>query len=403
MTTQLLKLNIGSGPNKIDGYESVDHIFGHEAFPLAYGDATCDQVYASNVLEHFPIGAVLDVLKEWFRVLAPGGRIRIAVPDGQYWAKKFADGEIDAMYRMHGGQTSDRDYHYVSFTDRTLRDALAQAGFAGIHTFEPEYADTSTQDGQLRIAAIKPLESQKPWIGKKIIGLMSMPRLGYTANFGSIATVTTQYGIDFRMVGGAFWGHGLERGIQTACAGDRPWAEFRDAYKRGEAKPACDWICFYDYDTVFSRSQFERLMVLFDTHREFDALAPVQIKREAPDVLANWGGDFDMQQFRENQISPAITAHFGCTFVRPEAILAMAKPWFWGKPNDEGEWGEFRMDDDIRFWHEFKNAGGRLGIASKISVGHIEESVKYMGKDGAIVTQRITDFVKDGVPKTVWG
>ena len=50
--------------------------------PLPFEDNTFDLVYASHVLEHIPWYKVEEVVKEWVRILKPGGVLEVWVPDG---------------------------------------------------------------------------------------------------------------------------------------------------------------------------------------------------------------------------------------------------------------------------------------------------------------------------------
>lgn len=79
---------------------------------IEYGDATqglplqeasCDVVYSSHMLEHLDRDGAGQFLKEAFRVLRPGGVIRIAVPDlkrqvAQYNESGDADAFLEATY-----------------------------------------------------------------------------------------------------------------------------------------------------------------------------------------------------------------------------------------------------------------------------------------------------------------
>src|SRR2546425_10385369 len=46
-----------------------------------FKDESAELVYACHVLEYFDRVEVVDVLREWHRVLAHGGVVRLAVPD----------------------------------------------------------------------------------------------------------------------------------------------------------------------------------------------------------------------------------------------------------------------------------------------------------------------------------
>lgn len=87
-----LHLNLGSGPRglsdrawlNVDGYRdrNVDHLMDFvRPWPLPC--AAFEGIFSEHVLEHFDPEQGLFVLGECFRVLRPGGVIRIIVPDGE--------------------------------------------------------------------------------------------------------------------------------------------------------------------------------------------------------------------------------------------------------------------------------------------------------------------------------
>jgi predicted SAM-dependent methyltransferase len=49
--------------------------------PLPFPASSCDAVYASHLLEHLYLDDALKLLRECFRVLRPGGTLRLVVPD----------------------------------------------------------------------------------------------------------------------------------------------------------------------------------------------------------------------------------------------------------------------------------------------------------------------------------
>jgi predicted SAM-dependent methyltransferase len=68
---------------------------------------------ANHVLEHQSYELVGETLREWARVLAPGGHLDIGVPDARFVAEQWVRGEIDtaeANYWILGGH-SDRFAH----------------------------------------------------------------------------------------------------------------------------------------------------------------------------------------------------------------------------------------------------------------------------------------------------
>ena len=81
-------LNLGCGSAFHPDWINID-FHNHGGSVLAYDlrlgiplpDATVDVVYHSHVLEHFTREGGVTFLTECFRVLRPGGLLRIAVPD----------------------------------------------------------------------------------------------------------------------------------------------------------------------------------------------------------------------------------------------------------------------------------------------------------------------------------
>lgn len=85
------KLQLGCGGNFLQGWLNTDiTLYSQEAvyldltqpFPIA--DSSFDRVFSEHAIEHIPYISGLHMLQESFRVLKPGGRIRISCPDFQF-------------------------------------------------------------------------------------------------------------------------------------------------------------------------------------------------------------------------------------------------------------------------------------------------------------------------------
>jgi hypothetical protein len=92
-----LKLNLGSGPSKMEGFLSVDCI----EFPtidvvtdltkkFPWDNNTVEEVHCSHTLEHFEAMERVHFVNELYRVLIPGGKATIITP---YWASCRAYGD----------------------------------------------------------------------------------------------------------------------------------------------------------------------------------------------------------------------------------------------------------------------------------------------------------------------
>lgn len=95
-----------------------------------------DEIYASHVLEHVPQKKVLDTLKGIRRVLRPGGKFYISVPDLDILAHSLINPQASPNMKFHimrmmfGGQVDNFDFHYFGWNQLFLYDFLSQAGFS---------------------------------------------------------------------------------------------------------------------------------------------------------------------------------------------------------------------------------------------------------------------------------
>lgn len=139
-------LDVNPGP-------CVDHV-GNADDLQRFSNDTFSELYASHVLEHFDyVNQLVAVLKEWRRVLAPGGTLYVSVPDLDVLAQLFVDREslsfkdrFMVMRMMFGGHVDKHDYHLVGLNEEFLGDLLRIAGFTAIRRVSGFglFQDTST-------------------------------------------------------------------------------------------------------------------------------------------------------------------------------------------------------------------------------------------------------------------
>jgi predicted SAM-dependent methyltransferase len=114
----------------------VDHI-GNAMDLRQFADATFHDIYASHVLEHFCYQTeLLPVLREWRRVLVPGGTLRLSVPDLDILAHLVLqrhtldiNQRFFVMRMIFGGHMHDYDHHRVGLNFEFMYSYLQQAGF----------------------------------------------------------------------------------------------------------------------------------------------------------------------------------------------------------------------------------------------------------------------------------
>ena len=169
------KLEIGPGRTVSPGFESLDispeykvgegmprsvDYIADASKPLPFDGSTFDVIYASHVLEHFPWYQIESILKEWARVLKPGGILEVWVPDGLKICRAFVDAESgndytaeDGWYKFNeerdpckwangriftfGDGSGARDHpnwHLSLFSERYLKLLMKNVGMTGIKT-----------------------------------------------------------------------------------------------------------------------------------------------------------------------------------------------------------------------------------------------------------------------------
>lgn len=147
-TARKLKLNIGAGKRRLPGYVGIDAVerpaadivaFAHE-IPLADGCAI--EVLAIHLVEHVHLWELPPILKEWARLLEPGGRLVLELPDlikccANVLAGRSVPNKHPHQIGMFGlyGDTQQCDpfmAHKWAYTFKTLAPIVEAAGFRDI-------------------------------------------------------------------------------------------------------------------------------------------------------------------------------------------------------------------------------------------------------------------------------
>ena len=144
------RLHIGANVRK-DGWEVfnivpsaiVDHV-GDARELSRFLDNTFYELYASHVLEHFDyLNEVTAVLLEWKRVLVPGGRLMISVPNLDALCYLYSHEKVTTledkytlMRLIFGAHSDPHDHHNSGFSPELLTKYLVEAGFELVETLD---------------------------------------------------------------------------------------------------------------------------------------------------------------------------------------------------------------------------------------------------------------------------
>ena len=137
---------IATDKAQLDLLREVDWVFHFESNPV-------DAILAEHVWEHLDCSAAVVATQNCFKYLAPGGYIRVAVPDGLHPDESYID------YVKPGGWGAGSDDHQVLYTYRTLQTVFASVGFeiSLLEYFDERgtfhYQEWSPSDGMIRRSA----------------------------------------------------------------------------------------------------------------------------------------------------------------------------------------------------------------------------------------------------------
>lgn len=114
-------VNIACGTSYVSGWLNLDYTPASPAVTkanllgqLPLGDAAADVLYSSHFLEHVPRRRVAGFLAECFRVLKPGGQIRLALPDLDELCREY-------LCRRGAGEHAKADFVVLEMLDQCVR------------------------------------------------------------------------------------------------------------------------------------------------------------------------------------------------------------------------------------------------------------------------------------------
>lgn len=151
-----IKLHLGCGKKILSGFVNIDILPSDGVDEICsvtdlshYTDNSVDLIYACHILEHFGRHEYKNVLKEWFRVLRPGGILRLSVPSFEACVKRYQHTHdiSEILGLICGGQKDEYDFHKIIFDTKFLSNTLTQEiGFKAISTWDWQTTEHSETD-----------------------------------------------------------------------------------------------------------------------------------------------------------------------------------------------------------------------------------------------------------------
>jgi predicted SAM-dependent methyltransferase len=184
------KLNLGCGNKKEPGYIDVDLFAGpavDEVFELddiPYADGTIGGIHSEHALEHMGWHRAEGALKEWCRVLKPGGEVILYMPDVELCFKKYLEAPLEdpffmktrAWYKftVYGIQTSqagepdEAQTHKCGYSKEEIAIVMERNGFIvnSVENYGGPGQKLDYNTPSMAIKAVKPISDLKiGWVG----------------------------------------------------------------------------------------------------------------------------------------------------------------------------------------------------------------------------------------------
>jgi hypothetical protein len=312
--------------------------------------------------------------------------LKLSVPDFEAIAQGYLAGQqLSIDHEMLGPHITEDDCYGSAYDWARMAGLLRQSGLICVGWWTEE---APTEERRLNMKAMKPLASLPTFQG-----IMSVPRLGWNDFWACALSALSPMGVGITTITGAYW----EQCLEKAC---------KQAMSEHEN---LDYLLLLDYDSVFTTENIIDLISYAAIYPEADALAPIQAHRYKCSMLLTLpdeNGDTATTESVGNlrrDILPANTAHMGCTLVKRAVFEELPAPWFRSIPAESGWWEDGKIDADIAFWNTLRDCGFSLYLANRVSIGHLENMVRWPDSQLRAVYQHPNDFKTTGAPpRFVW-
>jgi len=150
-------VNIGCGERYVEGMTNLDgnilrkkDLWLDITLGLPFCDNSIKGIYASHIIEHFNSRNVKNIFHEFFRVLKPGGAVRLIVPSLEYAINAYLENNLTKLpewpekFNSIGGRFNNfmlcANQHFLMFDFTFLEELLREAGFSKIQREEASHS-----------------------------------------------------------------------------------------------------------------------------------------------------------------------------------------------------------------------------------------------------------------------
>lgn len=170
-----MRLNVGCGRHVLDGWTNIDVqrsplasrdpdiLCNAKSIPLA--DDCAVEIQAIHLWEHFYLWECDELLAEWRRLLKPGGKLALELPNLIKCAQNIVDDRMKGgkdvdqlgMWGLYGDPREKDPWmcHHWAWSPKTLRRFLEARGFRDAGEHPTQWHPAGRQHRDMRIEAYK--------------------------------------------------------------------------------------------------------------------------------------------------------------------------------------------------------------------------------------------------------
>ena len=160
-----MKLNLGCGKRRLDGYVNIDlyepsadmKVDIHNLSMFKTNSVT--EIFASHVIEHISPYFIQGVLIEWHRILMPGAKLILELPDILECCKQFVTASKAERYGLlttiYGAIENVKVPHLYGWEIENLTDYLHATGFKDVIKLPPQIGEGQAKTTAMRVEAVK--------------------------------------------------------------------------------------------------------------------------------------------------------------------------------------------------------------------------------------------------------